>query len=52
MAKILIVEDDEAQHFLYHEELGDEGHEVVLAKNGKLGLRTVKEAVSCEVYFR
>jgi len=35
MAKILVVEDNEAQQFLYQEELNEEGYEVVLAKNGK-----------------
>ena len=38
MAKILIVEDDEAQRFLYQEELVEEGYKVVLAKNGKEAL--------------
>jgi DNA-binding response OmpR family regulator len=32
MAKILIVEDDEAQQFLYQVELQEEGYEVILAK--------------------
>ena len=33
MAKLLIVEDDEAQRFLYQEELEEKGYKVVLAKN-------------------
>jgi CheY-like chemotaxis protein len=43
MAKILIVEDDEAQRFLYHEELVEEGYEVVLAKNGLEALKCLEE---------
>ena len=42
MAKLLIVEDDEAQRFLYHEELVEEGYEVVLAKNGKEALKCLE----------
>lgn len=42
MAKILIVEDDEAQRFLYHEELVEEGYEVVLAKNGVEALKCLE----------
>jgi len=34
-AKILIVEDDESQRFLYSEELREEGFDPILAKNGK-----------------
>jgi DNA-binding response OmpR family regulator len=33
--KILIVEDDESQRFLYFEELKEEGYDPILAKNGK-----------------
>ena len=44
MAKILIVEDDESQRFLYHEELVDEGYEVVLAKNGVEALKCLEES--------
>jgi DNA-binding NtrC family response regulator len=44
MAKILIVEDDEAQRFLYHEELVEEGYEVVLAKNGKEALKCLEKS--------
>jgi CheY-like chemotaxis protein len=42
MAKILIVEDNEAQRFLYHEELVEEGYEVVLAGNGKEALKCLE----------
>jgi len=42
MAKILIVEDDEAQLFLYHEELVEEGYEVVLAQNGVEALKCLE----------
>jgi len=45
MAKLLIVEDDEAQRFLYHEELVEEGYEVVLAKNGKEALKCLEGAL-------
>ena len=44
MAKILIVEDDEAQRFLYHEELVEEGYDVVLAKNGAEALKCLEES--------
>lgn len=33
--KILIVEDDESQRFLYSEELKEEGYDPIVAKNGK-----------------
>jgi CheY-like chemotaxis protein len=42
MAKILIVEDDESQRFLYQEELQEEGHDVVLAKDGKEALKCLE----------
>ena len=44
MARILIVEDNEAQRFLYHEELVEEGYEVVLAKNGPEALKCLEES--------
>ena len=44
MAKLLIVEDDEAQRFLYHEELVEEGYEVVLSKNGLEALKCLEES--------
>ena len=37
--KILVVEDDESQRILYHDELADAGYEVVLAANGKEALK-------------
>ena len=42
MAKLLIVEDDESQRFLYQEELQEEGYEVVLANNGKEALKCLE----------
>jgi len=42
MAKLLIVEDDESQRLLYEEELQEEGHDVVLAKNGKEALKCLE----------
>ena len=36
--RILLVEDEEILRFLYEVELGDEGYEVVTAKNGKEAL--------------
>jgi len=41
-AKILIVEDDESQRFLYSEELREEGYDPVLAKNGKEAIQVLK----------
>ena len=38
MKKILIVEDDESQRILYHDELSDAGYEVMLAANGREAL--------------
>jgi len=45
MAKLLIVEDDESQRFLYQEELQEEGHEVVLAKSGKEALKCLERTL-------
>jgi len=45
MAKLLIVEDDEAQRLLYEEELQEEGYEVFLAKNGKEALKCLEGAL-------
>ena len=45
MAKILIVEDDEAQRFLYQVELQEEGYEVILAKNGKVALECLEKSL-------
>jgi CheY-like chemotaxis protein len=44
MDKILLVEDHEAQRFLYHEELVEEGYEVVLAKNGLEALKCLEDS--------
>jgi len=41
-AKILIVEDDESQRFLYSEELREEGFDPILAKNGKEAIQILK----------
>lgn len=38
MKKILVVEDDESQRILYHDELSEAGYEVVLAANGREAL--------------
>ena len=38
MAKILLVEDEESICLLYQQELQAEGHEVILAHNGKDGV--------------
>jgi len=42
-AKILIVEDDESQRFLYSEELKEESYEPITAKNGKEAIRMLKD---------
>ena len=39
MKKILVVEDDESQRLLYHDEFAEAGYEVVLAANGREALR-------------
>jgi two-component system response regulator (stage 0 sporulation protein F) len=36
--KILVVEDDESQRILYHDELCEAGYEVMLAANGREAL--------------
>jgi DNA-binding response OmpR family regulator len=41
--KILVVEDDESQRFLYSEELREEGYDCFGAKNGKEALRLLKD---------
>jgi len=41
-AKILIVEDDESQRFLYSEELREEGYDPILAKNGKEAMKVLR----------
>jgi DNA-binding response OmpR family regulator len=42
--KILVVEDDESQRLLYHDELTDSGYEVILAANGREALRQLDMA--------
>jgi len=37
--KILVVEDDESQRLLYHDELAEAGYEVMLAANGREALK-------------
>ncbi|MFB0508330.1 MAG: response regulator [Thermodesulfobacteriota bacterium] len=44
MKKILVVEDDESQRLLYHDELAESGYEVVLAANGKEALKQLDVA--------
>ena len=39
MKKILVVEDDESQRILYHDELAEAGYEVILAANGREALK-------------
>jgi len=36
--KILVVEDDESQRILYHDELSEAGYQVMLAANGREAL--------------
>ena len=43
MAKILIVDDEEHIRYLYSEELGDAGYEVITAENGHLLLEKIEE---------
>jgi CheY-like chemotaxis protein len=44
MKKILVVEDDESQRLLYHDELAESGYEVILAANGKEALKQLDVA--------
>ena len=44
MKKILVVEDDESQQLLYHDELAEAGYEVILASNGKEALKRLDKA--------
>jgi DNA-binding response OmpR family regulator len=41
--KFLLVEDEEALRFLYHEELEEEGYDVCTAKNVKESLQKLRE---------
>ncbi len=43
MAKILIVDDEEHIRYLYSEELGDAGYEVITAENGHLLLEKIEK---------
>ena len=44
MKKILVVEDDESQRILYHDELAEAGYEVVMAANGREALKKLETA--------
>ena len=44
MKKILVVEDDESQRILYHEELAEAGYEVIPAANGREALKQLDRA--------
>jgi two-component system, response regulator, stage 0 sporulation protein F len=41
MAKILLVDDDDNQRLLYHEDLEEEGHEVSEARDGRQALASI-----------
>lgn len=41
--KVLLVDDDEGLRDLYREELEDEGHKVLTAKNGKEALQKLEK---------
>jgi len=42
--KILVVEDDDSQRLLYHDELAEAGYEVILAANGREALKKLDMA--------
>ncbi len=44
METLLVVDDEVHQRMLYQEELGDEGYQIVLARNGMEALENVLEA--------
>ncbi len=48
MARILFIERDESQRLLFHEELIEEGYEVLFARNGKEAWQSLEEA-SCDL---
>jgi CheY-like chemotaxis protein len=48
MARILVVEDDEPLRSLYKYELEEEGHEVIIAEDGKAALRSLEQS-SCDL---
>jgi len=43
METLLIVDDEVHQRMLYQEELGDEGYQIILARNGKEAIEKVLE---------
>jgi len=43
MATVMVVEDDRNQRILYEQELGEEGHEVILAEGGRQALEKLNE---------
>jgi len=43
MAKILVVEDEENLCLLFEQELTEEGHEVIIAHDGKTAIRLARE---------
>jgi DNA-binding NtrC family response regulator len=40
--KILIVDDEENIRLLYEQELGEEGYQILLARNGKEGMKKIQ----------
>jgi len=48
MARILVVEDDEPLRSLYQYELEEEGHEVIIAEDGKTALKRLEQS-SCDL---
>ncbi len=48
MARILVVEDDEPLRSLYKYELEEEGHEVIVAEDGKTALKSLEQS-SCDL---
>jgi CheY-like chemotaxis protein len=42
--RILVVEDDESQRLLYHDELKESGYDVILAANGREALQQLDVA--------
>ncbi len=48
MARILVVEDDEPLRSLYQYELEEEGHEVIVAEDGKTALKSLEQS-SCDL---
>jgi DNA-binding response OmpR family regulator len=44
MARILVVEDDEPLRSLYKYELEEEGHEVIIAEDGKTALKCLEQS--------